>query len=153
MYVKIVENAVDTFPYNIGALKLDNPEVSFPKNVDSEILSAYGVYEVAEQDMPNYDEKTENVSINEAPTLVDGSWVLGWTTTDKTPEEIAEAEDRKSQQNRTIRDSLLAETDWTANSDVTMSTEMATYRQALRDITDHANWPYLEDADWPTKPV
>ena len=52
---------------------------------------------------------------------------------------------------RQRRDNLLAETDWTALSDVTMPTEMATYRQALRDITDHANWPNLEDADWPTK--
>jgi hypothetical protein len=33
-----------------------------------------------------------------------------------------------------------------------MTTEMATYRQALRDITGHANFPYLEDADWPVKP-
>lgn len=39
---------------------------------------------------------------------------------------------------RIIRDkrtALLAETDWMANSDVTMSDEWKTYRQALRDIT------------------
>jgi len=34
---------------------------------------------------------------------------------------------------RTARNSLLARTDWTANSDLTMSSAMATYRQALRD--------------------
>jgi hypothetical protein len=51
---------------------------------------------------------------------------------------------------RSERDDLLAETDWTANSDVTMSAEMATYRQALRDITDQAGFP--ESIDWPTKP-
>jgi hypothetical protein len=54
--------------------------------------------------------------------------------------------------NRTKRDTLLAETDWTGMSDVTMTSEMTTYRQALRDITSHTNWPNLEDADWPTKP-
>jgi len=54
--------------------------------------------------------------------------------------------------NRTKRDGLLTETDWMALSDVTMSAEMTTYRQALRDITTHANWPNLEEADWPTKP-
>jgi len=53
---------------------------------------------------------------------------------------------------RSNRDTKLAETDWTALSDVTMSAEMTTYRQALRDITSHANWPNLEEADWPTKP-
>ena len=54
--------------------------------------------------------------------------------------------------NRATRNRLLSETDWTALSDVTMSAEMTTYRQALRDITSHANWPNLEEADWPTKP-
>ena len=54
--------------------------------------------------------------------------------------------------NRSTRDSKLAETDWTAMSDVTMSSDMTTYRQALRDLPTHSNWPNLEDADWPTKP-
>ena len=36
---------------------------------------------------------------------------------------------------RTERNALLAETDFYANSDVTMSDDMKTYRQALRDIT------------------
>jgi len=53
---------------------------------------------------------------------------------------------------RTKRNELLAETDYFALSDVTMSAEMTTYRQALRDITTHANWPNLSDSDWPTKP-
>jgi hypothetical protein len=58
----------------------------------------------------------------------------------------------KAEINRATRDSKLAETDFYALSDVTMSAEMTTYRQALRDITSHSNWPNLEDADWPTKP-
>ena len=53
---------------------------------------------------------------------------------------------------RTTRDAKLAETDWTALTDVTMPAEMATYRQALRDITTHANFPNLTETDWPTKP-
>ncbi len=53
---------------------------------------------------------------------------------------------------RSTRDSKLAETDWTAMSDVTMADNMKTYRQALRDLPTHSNWPNLEDADWPTKP-
>lgn len=54
--------------------------------------------------------------------------------------------------NRSIRDAKLAETDFYALSDVTMSSEMQTYRQALRDLPSHSNWPNLEEADWPTKP-
>ncbi len=53
---------------------------------------------------------------------------------------------------RSTRDSKLAETDWNAMSDVTMADNMKTYRQALRDLPTHSNWPNLEDNDWPTKP-
>ena len=57
---------------------------------------------------------------------------------------------KTAETNRTKRNTLLAETDWTGMSDVTMSAEMTAYRQALRDITAHANWPNLNDEDWPT---
>jgi hypothetical protein len=59
---------------------------------------------------------------------------------------------RVAESNRTKRDGLLTETDWTGMSDVTMTSTMTTYRQALRDLPDNSNWPNLEDADWPTKP-
>jgi hypothetical protein len=54
---------------------------------------------------------------------------------------------------RNKRNNLLAETDWMANSDVTMSNDWKTYRQALRDITktepvDMA----LSNITFPTKP-
>lgn len=48
------------------------------------------------------------------------------------------------------RAALLAETDWMALSDRTLSPEWATYRQALRDITTQAGFP--EEIVWPTKP-
>ncbi len=58
----------------------------------------------------------------------------------------------EAERNRTKRDGLLAETDYFALTDVTMDAPMTTYRQALRDITAHSNWPNLADDDWPTKP-
>ncbi len=51
---------------------------------------------------------------------------------------------------REERNRRLAETDWWALSDQTMSSERTTYRQALRDITDSAT--SLDDVTWPTKP-
>jgi len=51
---------------------------------------------------------------------------------------------------RRERDGLLASTDWTANSDVTMSDAMKTYRQMLRDIP--ASNTVYDDVDWGTKP-
>lgn len=56
-----------------------------------------------------------------------------------TPEEI-----------RQERNRLLAETDYLALSDNTMSAAMTTYRQALRDITNQSGFP--TSVTWPTKP-
>lgn len=54
---------------------------------------------------------------------------------------------------RKKRNALLAETDWTANSDVTMSEAMATYRQALRNITSGLDTlEKVEAKEFPTKP-
>lgn len=53
---------------------------------------------------------------------------------------------------RNDRDRRIALTDWTGMSDVTMAADMATYRQALRDITAHADFPDLGTEDWPTAP-
>ncbi len=64
----------------------------------------------------------------------------------------ATLDDNTATANRATRDAKLAETDFYALSDVTMSSEMQSYRQALRDITGHDNWPNLGDDDWPTKP-
>ena len=54
--------------------------------------------------------------------------------------------------NRTKRDGLLADTDYFALTDVTMHAGMTTYRQALRDITAHVDFPHINEADWPNKP-
>jgi len=54
---------------------------------------------------------------------------------------------------RIKRNALLAETDFHALSDVTMSTDMITYRQELRDITNGITT--VEEANavvFPTKP-
>ena len=58
----------------------------------------------------------------------------------------------KEEMMRARRDMLLTSTDWWAGSDHTMTQAQIDYRQALRDITNHANWPNLSDSDWPTKP-
>ena len=73
----------------------------------------------------------------------------------QTARDNATAESTRAERNR-----RLVETDWMANSDVTMTDAWKTYRQALRDITKHSNWPYLKipapdgsgENDWPVKP-
>ena len=54
---------------------------------------------------------------------------------------------------RERRNRLLAETDFYGNSDVTMSDEMKTYRQALRDLPAGKDTvEKCNNATWPTKP-
>ena len=51
---------------------------------------------------------------------------------------------------RRERNRLLADTDYLALSDQTMTDAMTTYRQALRDITN--TYTSLDDVVWPEKP-
>ena len=54
---------------------------------------------------------------------------------------------------RVRRTRLLAQTDFYALSDVTMSSDMTTYRQALRDLPAGKDTvKKVNDATWPTKP-
>ena len=62
---------------------------------------------------------------------------------------------------RAQRNRKLAETDYLALSDVTLSSDMKTYRQALRDLPAHANGKdaafdsdgrTLKNVTWPSKP-
>ena len=64
-----------------------------------------------------------------------------------------DAPNRRMAELRRQRDALLAETDWMANSDVTMSDAWTTYRQALRDITSQTPTDdALSNITFPTKP-
>lgn len=51
---------------------------------------------------------------------------------------------------RTKRTQLLTETDYLALSDATLSEDMRTYRQALRDLPANTSDP--ANPTWPTKP-
>jgi hypothetical protein len=152
MHVKITNGTVDTYPYNVGQLRRDNPNTSFPKQIPDEMLESYGILPVTFADMPSINDRTQKTEQEVTPSLVDGAWTIGWTTSSKTAEETQAWDDGMASSNRGKRDGLLAQTDYFALTDVTMDAAMTTYRQALRDITDHSNWPNLASADWPTKP-
>ena len=51
---------------------------------------------------------------------------------------------------RAERNQRLANTDWWASSDLTMTEAQTAYRQALRDITD--TYTSLDDVVWPEVP-
>ena len=75
-------------------------------------------------------------------------WGTTWSEVKEKADEIKAAEPMKLL--RAERDRRLAEVDWWASSDLTMSDERKAYRQELRDITKSAT--SLDDVTWPTKP-
>lgn len=66
-----------------------------------------------------------------------------------TAEEQAILKNEQWQEIRSERDNLIKDTDWRASSDLTLSDEWKTYRQALRDITTQSD-PF--NITWPPIP-
>jgi len=160
MYVKLVNNAPSEWPVTAARIKHDNKSVSFPAEMSNLDVSSFGFAPFQYADFPDYD--AEYQSCDEvAPVLSDGIYVQTWQVSDKyTAEERAAYDAQKEadridglpDQHRAMRDAFLVATDWWASSDLTMTAEQTAYRQALRDITSHDNWPHLDEADFPTKP-
>lgn len=156
LLVKTANGQVEQFPYTLGDLRRDNPQTSFPKKIGDAILASYGIFHVMPEPQPEHDPLVQTVVRDPAPhnneTAVDeetgetyktGRWVIGYTVENKP---LNQAEDAiRNQRNR-----LLSDTDWMALSDNTMTEAWAAYRQALRDITAQAGFPY--SVTWPTKP-
>ena len=73
---------------------------------------------------------------------------VSWSAVSAKKAELDAAEPLKLlREERNLR---LAETDWWASSDLTMSAERTSYRQYLRDITK--TYSSLDDVVWPDKP-
>lgn len=75
-------------------------------------------------------------------------WGTSWSAVSAKLTELNAAEPLKLL--REERNRRIAETDWWASSDLTMSDAQTAYRQALRDITE--TYTSLDDVVWPTKP-
>ena len=153
----IKDNAVET----MGEHKELFPNVGFPggQPTDSWMsensvmpLIRYHSYNILTEKLVDVDPYIESgvVYLTKVETLTDSEKTAAQTARDN-----ATAEENRAERNR-----RLAETDWMANSDVTMSDNWKTYRQALRDLPTHSNWPNLKapnmdgsgDNDWPVKP-
>lgn len=151
MYVKTTDNEIVEYPYSIEQFRADNSTISFPAEISDETLAEHSVYPVGYASAPAYDPTTQRMVASSEPSLVNGNWIITKSIVDKTTEQIANDTATKSEQVRLTRNKRLSETDWSAGTDVTMTTEMATYRQALRDLPAQEGFPY--SVTWPTKPA
>ena len=149
-----------------GELRRDNPNMSLPKVWNEFTFDALNVDPVLRAPKPTEGIGAyQTVRRNGVTQDANNNWVEAWEIADmfsddpelgtKAEQEAAyqqQLDDSAAEDNRRLRDRLIAETDWWASSDLTMTAEQTAYRQALRDITTHANWPHLGEDDWPTKP-
>jgi hypothetical protein len=149
-----------------GQLRKENSNMSMPRVWNSNVHDALNVDPVLAAPQPTdgigqYQQVIRNGAVQDSL----GNWVQAWQIVDMFSDDAelgTKAEQEAAYQagldtnaaddNRRERNRLIAETDWWASSDLTMTAEQTTYRQALRDISTHANWPHLNDDDWPTKP-
>ena len=154
---KIKDNKVE----EIGEHKALFPNVGFPGGLPTESwmsensvmpVTVFRSYNGLTEKSTPVDPYIEGgvVYLHKIEALDDSQKVAAQTARDN-----ATAESTRAERNR-----RLAESDWMANSDVTMTDAWKTYRQALRDITKHSNWPYLKmpapdgsgENDWPVQP-
>ena len=146
-----------------GAIRRDHPNMSIPRSWNDGVCDALNVDPVLPGARPTPGQY-QNVVRDGVEQNDSGDWVEKWVVADMFSDDAdstkaekeaayqATLDENTATQNRTARNEKLAETDFWGMSDMTMSAEMTTYRQALRDITTHSNWPNLEEGDWPTKP-
>jgi hypothetical protein len=110
-------------------------DVTYPRNEFANLTELTPVASV-----PTVDNTKQIIDWHEGSVIGD-EWVT-FTVRDMTSDE-------KLDVIRTARAGLLAETDWTGLTDVVMSDEMATYRQALRDLPTTVN---IDSPVYPIKP-
>jgi hypothetical protein len=144
-----------------GEWRSANPNISMPRTWNQNVLDALNIEAVLEAPKPDagpYQYVARNGVVQDAK----GNWVTAWevremfsddeegTKAGKEAAYQAGLDATAAKSVRDERDRKLAETDWMALSDVTMSAEMTTYRQALRDITAQEGFPH--SVNWPVKP-
>lgn len=149
-----------------GEIRKLNPNVSLPKVWNDSVHDALGIDPIFKTPKPSPSGAYKIVIQDGAEQDANGNWVQKWierdmfsdTTEDDVTTTKAEHEaayqtylDAKAATNvREDRDSRLAKTDWMGMSDVTMSADWATYRQALRDVPAQEGFP--NTITWPDEP-
>lgn len=151
MYIKIENNVPAGSPIDQWELFSRFSNTSFVIPITPEDLDPFGYgviqytpkpvadkYEVCVEDIHQKDESS-------------GYWVQTWKMVPMTQSEKDEVDATKSAEVRAERNKRLLDCDWTQLPDSTVDKQAwATYRQALRDLTDQVGFPWA--VGWPAKP-
>lgn len=154
-----------------GEIRRSMPNTSLPRVWTADICEFLGIDPVLAAPAPAPSGEYKVVSRNGVVQDANGNWVEayveqdmfadyvdedGVTVTKASQEEAytARKDAEAATAARATRDGLIASCDWMAikafEGGTTVSTEWATYRQALRDVSAQAGFP--NDITWPEKP-
>jgi len=157
MFAEIKNGVVVTFPYDYDTLTKKNPYTKFDQ---TDLFTMYAgtddnldgneLVRVTQIEPPTFNEQTQKIIQNAAPTLINGVWTLGWSIQTLTQAEQNEQTTNKARFVRLTRDAELAKTDWRFRSDMTPSQAWKDYCQALRDVPSQAGFPW--SVVFPTQP-
>ena len=147
-------------------IRLDNKNMSLPRVWNDDVKEQLGIDAVFETPRPEPSGDYKEVYRDGVEQDANNNWVVKWSerdmfsdttedgvTTTKAEHETAyqaKLDADAAESVRADRNALLAATDWRASSDLTLSDEWATYRQALRDVPSQSSFPH--DVTWPTEP-
>lgn len=86
MYLLAKNDVIEQYPYTVAQLKRDNPQTSFPAELNDVVLSSFGVYPVKQTSIPTFDAATHK-AVEDTPTKVDDVWQQNWIVVVLTDEE------------------------------------------------------------------
>ena len=155
-----------------GQWRAANPNTSLPRVWKAATLDALdldpvlrspaatvGQYQTSARDGVEQDANGNWVEKYVARDMFADTTDEGGVTTTKAEHEAAyqaTLDAKVAEANRTNRNKLLDDSDWTQINDSPLSNEVktawATYRQELRGISDLDAWPNLSEDDWPVAP-
>jgi hypothetical protein len=129
----------------------DNGGPSWDRTTD-EVLEALGADVVFEG--PQAQPTRYQVAFRDGVQEMGGKWYTKYSVADMDDEAKAAKDAEQAKSVREQRNQKLKDTDWTVikalESNTPQNFDMAAYRQALRDITSQAGFPW--DVQWPTQP-
>ena len=146
MEIRIRESGAVVFENEFRAMF---PNTGFPVQLTPEIVNDFGGDVVLEG--PQAQPTRYQVAYRDGVQQIDGQWFTKYSVSEMDDEAKAALTESQANSQRAYRNTLLSECDWTQLPDSKVNQQAwANYRQALRDVTAQAGFPW--EIEWPTKP-
>ena len=152
-YVQARGGVFERHVHDVEPTEWDENNYCYARRLDPERAAMLGVHKLKIVTPPYFDPATQK-RVERDAILVDGVWTQVYAVEELTTEEAEARYNEWATKARSLRDGLLADTDWwvtkAAEVGEPLSEDKHNYRQALRDIPNQEGFPY--NIEWPVKP-